>query len=62
MKADELVPGQSYRIKADVEIKVCQGPMTYTGTETYRGETYNNFWDATMSLAHWIDPEKIEPA
>ena len=62
MDANELVVGNKYRIKDGVPLKVCAGPMTYTGTETFRGVTNHVFWDATMRLAHWIDPEKIEPA
>lgn len=62
MTADELLPGERYRIKADVALKICPRPMTYTGTETYRGVTYHVFWDKTMKLGHWIDPEEVEPA
>ena len=62
MTADELLPGERYRIKADVALKVCAGSMIYTGTETYRGVAYHNFWDPKMRLAHWIAPEEVEPA
>lgn len=62
MDANELVVGNKYRIKDGVPLKVCAGPMTYTGTETFRGVTYHAFWDKVMRLGHWIDPGDVEPA
>jgi len=62
MNTTDLQVGQKYRIKDSVEFKVCDRPMTYTGTETYRGVTYHAFWDNAVRLSHWIDPKDVEPA
>ena len=61
MTADELLPGERYRIKADVALKVCAGPMIYAGINVYRGVTYHEFWDPEVCLYHWIAPEEVEP-
>ncbi len=60
MTADELQKGYLYRIKADVALKVCAGPMFYIGVTTYRGVAYHDFWDSKLRLHHWIAPEEVE--
>ncbi len=62
MNASDLQVGQKYRIKDTVTLKVCTGPMTYTGRELYRGVYYHAFWDAGKHLGHWINPDEVEPA
>lgn len=56
-----LIRGQYYKIKEEVEIKVADGPLEYCGTEEYKGEVYHNFYDRKWRLLHWIDPDKVEP-
>ena len=62
MNPDDVQVGQQYRIRDDVTLKICTGPMTYTGIETYRGEKHHGFFDARLRLGHWIDPDEVEPA
>lgn len=62
MNASDLQVGQKYRIKDTVTLKVCTGPMTYTGVETYQDKTYHGFFDASLRLGHWINPDEVEPA
>lgn len=55
-----LIKGNLYRIKDTKEIKVCDTPMEYCGTENYQGETYHNFYDPIWRLFHWINPDEVE--
>lgn len=62
MKPSELEHGAEYRTKNG------SIPMTYVGLTKHKDKLYHEFWEPGWTLgqpvgelAHWIDPEDVEP-